>query len=321
MPLNQSEIDNNSERKPKLYQRKRFILPMLILILACGAIAVYWFVYLRGYVSTDDAYIDSDPVTLSSKILGRISQLTVDEGDSVNSGQLLIQLDDSDLKAQKAQAEANLSLAEQNVPLAEINLQKAQDDFDRSSIQYKDNIISQEQFDHAKKALETARAQSNVARAQVASSRAQIDVIDTQLKNTQIISSINGIVAKKWLMPGDIAQAGQPIFTIYDLENTWVTANFEETKLSLIHPNDVVDVSVDAYPDLHFEGKVILIGAAAASQFSLIPPNNASGNFTKVTQRVPIKISLNKTSLNLGQDKLILLPGMSAEVRIHTNSK
>jgi membrane fusion protein (multidrug efflux system) len=124
------------------------------------------------------------------------------------------------------------------------------------------------------------------------------------------------VVAKRWVLPGDIVQPGQPILTVYDLENLWVTANFEETKLSSIRLNDPAVISVDAYPDIKLEGKVILIGAAAASQFSLIPSNNASGNFTKVTQRVPIKISIEKPLAANKYNRITLLPGMSVQVKI-----
>jgi membrane fusion protein, multidrug efflux system len=211
---------------------------------------------------------------------------------------------------------AGLEYARQNVPLAGINLQRAHDDFERASLQIKDKVITREQFDHTRKALEIASAQNDVALSQVKASQAQLDVIQAQLKNTQILAPISGIVAKKWVMPGDIVQAGQPIFTIYDLKNVWITANFEETKIASIYPGAPVRISVDAYPGRDYEGKVLMIGSAAASQFSLIPPNNASGNFTKITQRIPVKISLinydPKNILGLRR----LLPGMSVVVKV-----
>jgi membrane fusion protein (multidrug efflux system) len=117
-------------------------------------------------------------------------------------------------------------------------------------------------------------------------------------------------------MAGDVVQPGQPIFSIYDLQHLWVTANFEETKLASIRLNDPVEISVDAYPDSHFEGRVIQLGANTASQFSLIPPNNASGNFTKVTQRVPVKISIEDKESSSHSRSSQLLPGMSVEVKV-----
>ncbi len=300
----------------KLHRKKRVLIPTLVMLLIAIMVVVYWLKYIRGYVSTDDAVIDSDALTVSSKILGRIVTLNADEGDSVKAGELLVKIDDSDLKAQESQAKASLEYVQQNVPVANIALDRAKDDFERASMQYNDHVITREQFDHARKALEMAQAQQAVAQSQVKASQAQLAVIETQLSNTTITAAAPGVVAKKWVVPGDIVQPGQPIFTLYDLSNVWVTANFEETKLASIHPGDAVEITVDAFPDHTLTGKVELIGAAAASQFSLIPPNNASGNFTKVTQRVPVKILIDQPNRNDPGRPLILRPGMSVEVRI-----
>jgi membrane fusion protein, multidrug efflux system len=302
----------------KWYRKKSIVIPILLLILGAAAITAYWYLELRGFISTDDAYIDGDRVSLSAKMLGRIAQLAVDEGDTVQPGQRLVQLDDADLRAQEAQAQANLDYARQNVNLATVNLQRAQDDFQRAAVQIKDHIIPQEQYDHAQKALEVARAQHGIVLAQVQTANAQLRMVQTQLENTHITAPFAGVVARRWVIAGDVVQPGQPIYTIYDVNNIWVTANFEETKIFSIHPGDPVEISVDAYSGQTVNGKVILIGAAAASQFSLIPPNTASGNFTKVTQRVPVKISITNRSIINGKDPALLLPGMSVEVKVRT---
>jgi membrane fusion protein (multidrug efflux system) len=303
-------------RRTGMHRSKRVLIPLFLMLVMSALVVYYWYNYLRGYVATDDAVIDCDAVTISSKILGRIVTLNADEGDSVKAGQLLVQLDDSDLKAQEAQAQATLDYVQQSVTVAEIALDRARDDFNRASMQFDDHVVTREQFDHARKALEMAQAQQTVALSQVKASQAQLAVIATQLTNTNIVAAASGVVARKWVVVGDIAQAGQPIFTLYNLSDVWVTANFEETKLASIHPGDSVQVSVDAYPGREFSGRVVLIGAAAASQFSLIPPNNASGNFTKVTQRVPVKIAFGSVSTNASGERATLLPGMSVEVKI-----
>ncbi|SYZ72571.1 Secretion protein HlyD family protein [Candidatus Zixiibacteriota bacterium] len=307
------EANNNNVPKKKFYSRKRFLIPTFIFLLLAGVVVGYWYLFLKGYVGTDDAYIDGDPVTISPKILGRITMLAADEGDTVASGEVLVNLDDSDLKAQEAELGANLELTRKNLPVAGINLDKAKDDFSRASMQFNSNVITKEQFDHARKALELAEAQYAVARSQITASEARLAVIETQLKNTKIISPTLGVVAKKWSVVGDIVQPGQPIFTLYDLKNIWITANFEETKIGVIAPGTPVEISVDSYPDRKFTGKVLLIGAATASQFSLIPPDNASGNFTKVTQRIPVKISIEQPANDAPAS---LLPGMSVVVKI-----
>ena len=297
------------------------IIPVVLLVVAAVAALAYWYTYRRGYVSTNDAYIDGNPVTISSKMLGRLAQLTVGTGDAVQAGQLLVQLDDSDLRAQETQATAALAFVEQSVALAKIGVDRARDDFQRAQLQYRDNVITREQYDHARQALEMAEAQYKVALSQVNTSKAQLGVVETQIRNTQIASPISGVVAKKWARPGEIVQPGQPIFTLYDLGDIWITANLEETKLAKIDLNDQVRISIDAYPGREFTGRVLLVGAAAASQFSLIPANNASGNFTKVTQRVPVKISIERPGEEAASSRASLLPGMSTVVRVRVGSK
>jgi membrane fusion protein (multidrug efflux system) len=311
-----SEVKGQQPPKAERRRRKRLLIPVLLLVVAAAVVVFYWYEFLRGYVGTDDAVIDSDAVTISSKILGRIALLHADEGDSVAAGELLVQIDDSDLRAQEAQARANLDYVQQNVQVTQITLEQARDDFYRDSVQFQSNVITRQQFDHARQALDMARAQQAVALSHVKAAQAQLAVIETQLDNTRISASVSGVVARKWVVLGDIVQPGQPIFTLFDLHDVWVTANFEETKLARIRPGDFVEISVDAIPGRKLPGKVELIGAAAASQFSLIPPNNASGNFTKVTQRVPVKIVFSDLDRDDPGQRTPLLPGMSVEVRI-----
>lgn len=305
--------------------RRRFLIPLGFAVLCAALTVTYWAVYLRGSVSTDDAFVDGDPTSISAKVPGRITLLSSAEGDSVQPGQVLVQLDDTDLRAQVAQAEAALELARQSVGLAQVTLHKAQEDFSRTQAQFQGSIVTQEQLDHARQAVELAEAQVKVSQAQAANAQAQLEVVRTQLQNTRIVAPAGGVIARKWAMPGDIVQPGQPIYTIYDLRDLWVTANFEETKLVSIHLGSPVEIALSAYPHHKLAGKVTLIGAAAASEFSLIPPNNASGNFTKVTQRVAVKIALVDSSPSLlagprpgagSADVLRLIPGMSADVKI-----
>jgi membrane fusion protein (multidrug efflux system) len=316
-----NEGDGVGTEKKRLHRRKRVIIPVAILILVAALVAVYWYAYMRDYASTDDAYVDGDATTISAKMLGRVTLLNAAEGDSVKQGELLVRLDDSDLRAQEAQAKAALDYVRETVPVAKINIDRAQEDFDRASYQFKSKVVTKEQFDHAAKALEAARAQYKVALSQVEASKAQLAVIETQLGNTTITATQSGVVAKKWVVPGDIVQPGQPIFTLYDLGNLWITANFEETKLGAIHPGDPVRVKVDALGGREFAGTVTLLGAAAASRFSLIPPNNASGNFTKVTQRIPVKIKIDAAHSGSGGERLLLVPGMSVEVKVRVEGK
>jgi membrane fusion protein, multidrug efflux system len=317
---NMSKNNNHDESVDSvpLFRKKTVVIPALIILIAAAA-GIYWYIGQMGYVSTDDAFIDGDKLSVSSKILGRITNLTVDEGDTVKQGQLLVELSSSDLQAQQDQAKANLNLAKESINLAQVNLAKAQDDFNRAEQQYKDKIIPKEQFDHAQKALEAAKAELSIDEAKIKTYEAQLNVIKTDFENTSIYSPMEGVIGKKWALKGDVVQPGQPIFTMFDLKNLWVTADLEETKLSSIHVGDKAEISVDAYPDQNFVGNIYQLGSNTASEFSLIPPSNASGNFTKVTQRVPVKISISPVNAEGQPDPsnhIKLLPGMSVEIKV-----
>jgi len=306
---------NESIENVPLYRKRRVIIPVTVIILAALFGAWYWYVNLREFISTDDAYVDQDRVSISSKILGRVSSLTVDEGDTVRQGEILVHLDDTDVLAQKEQAVASLRFSEASVGLAKVNLTRAQDDFTRAENQFKNSVITKEQYDHAGSTLEAARAEYSIALSRIGTAKAQVGVVQAQLENCTIASPVDGKVAKRWVLRGDVVQPGQPIFSVYDRKDTWVTANLEETNLQAVRLNQPVTIAVDGYSGRTYSGKVFEIGSSTAAQFSLIPPNNASGNFTKITQRVPIKISITEERA-AGEQPVELLPGMSVEVRI-----
>ena len=315
-PANSQEDGDQSIDSIPLYKNFKLVIPLFVVILG-GAIAAYfWYMGTREYVTTDDAFIDANRVAVSTKILGRIDTLAASEGDTVHAGQVLVRLDDIDLRAQQIQARTSLALAQENIGLANVSLQRAETDFKRAAAQMKDNIITKEQYDHAQSELESAKARYSISIAQSNAAKAQMGIIETQLRNTIITSPMNGVVSKRWALPGDVVSPGQPVFTVYDLQNIWVTANLEETSIGILRSTDKVEISVDAYPDVKFSGQVLQIGTNTASQFSLIPPNNASGNFTKVTQRVPVKISIKPTDGQKEKSHVELLPGMSVEVKV-----
>jgi membrane fusion protein, multidrug efflux system len=322
----------------------KIYIPLVIVLAIVMAGAVYWYVDYSRYIKTDDALITSDVITVSPKIMGRISKIYAEEGDSVKNGELLVELDSTDLLAQrqqtisnrlqaqagKAQAEAKYQYDIKSTDVLKINVDRAKEDFDRAKEQYNGGVLSREQFDHLQKAYETAQAQYAAAQAQtlvsktqiqfaetsIASSQAQIDVINTQLKNTRLYAPANGLVAKRWLLPGDIASPGQSIFTINNNTRFWVMVYLEETKMGELHTGQPVKIKIDMYPDVTFTGKIFMIGSTTASQFSLIPPSNASGNFTKVTQRVPLKISIDEVETGEKLSSFRMMTGMSAVVKI-----
>ncbi len=297
-----------------MYRKRRVVIPFALLVIAGLGFTWYWYTNLRDFVSSDDAYIDANRVSISSKILGRIAKLNADEGDSVTAGEVLVQLDDADLRAQMEQADAALTFSQESVKLAKVNLSRAQDDFARAEQQFKDAVITREQYDHSRHALDAARAELSIALSRVGTARAQVGVVRTQLDNCVIASPVAGKIARRWLLPGDVAQPGQPVFSVYDRSQIWVTANLEENDLHDVRVGEDVSINVDTYPGHRFDGKVFQIGSSTAAQFSIIPPNNASGNFTKVTQRVPVKISIAEQ--DNPDPPAVLLPGMSVEVKV-----
>jgi membrane fusion protein (multidrug efflux system) len=277
-------------------------------------------------------------------MLGRISAVFAEEGDAVNKGMLLAALDSTDLIAQKYQAIALKSQAisalnqseikyrsdQKGIRILEISLERAENDLKRADSQKLGGVITQEQYDHIRTSYETAkaqlessnallavsRAQINTASAAVQSADAQVKVIEAQIRNTRLYSPIDGIVAKRWLLPGDVISPGQSVFTLTDNTEKWIVAYLEETKIGEVHMGQDVKFTIDAFPGVQFFGKVFLTGSSTASVFSLIPPSNASGNFTKVTQRIPVRISIDRTENGEDLSGFNILSGMSSVVKI-----
>jgi membrane fusion protein (multidrug efflux system) len=280
----------------------------------CVVLALMWWQSHRHhYVWTNDAYLDGYQISISADINARIITLYVDEGDIVKEGQLLCQLDESIYNSQKIDAETAVNLLQQQVILKQVQKDKLRDIYNVALQEYENEIISFIDFDKIEKDYLIAEADYKVAIADVENGLAKLGVIEEYLRHTKVVAPRDGAIAKRWVVAGDAVQFGQPLFVLTDTQNIWVTANFEETKLEHIQSGDPVQIHVDAYPDLTFLGSVYVVRASAAGQFSLIPPNNATGNFTKVVQRIPVKILLD---IPKSQNPLYLYPGMSVEVDI-----
>ena len=312
-----SDATNVEPPNPKKAGRGRIAI---IIVLLAAAVGAYFLFATGGSQSTDDAAIRGNQIVLSAQALGQITMLNVEEQDHVAKGQVLVKLDDLTLKAQESQTIANKEFAAQNVDLAQVKLVQAQSDLDRATAQLKAKIIPQEQYDHLAAAYSSAQTQCKIALAQQKMAEAQYVTVETNLAHMTIASPIDGVVAKKWTMPGNIVQPAQPIYTLYDLKNLWVEANFKETQIRHLRPGDSATIEVDAFPGSRFTGKIESIGTATASEFALIPPDNATGNFTKVTQRVPVKIVFAASGAPGAADP-VLVPGLSAEVRVVTGAR
>lgn len=308
-----SEGDQPIEDVPA-YKRKRVVIPLLIAVALVATGTYFWAVDAMRYVSTNDSQVDGDRITVSSRFLGRIVALKAQDADTVRSGDTLVILDNTDLRLQEQKAQAMVTVQTRAAGIAQAQLAKTQDDFERAKVQFARNLISREQYDHALRAQEQAQAQHQLSLSQIASARMDLAIIGNQLANTVILATETGVVAKHWVQPGDVVSPGQAIYTTFSTKKLWVSAYFEETKLRRIKVGAPVEISADAYPDEKYEGVVAWIGASTAAQFSIIPPSNASGNFTKITQRVPVRIELKRAA---SHRPLIL--GLSVSVNVLTH--
>jgi membrane fusion protein (multidrug efflux system) len=284
-------------------------LGTLCLALIGGAV---WLLTFFPYARTNDALLDGYKVAVSPDLVtARIIKLHVDEGDVVKKGDLLVELDDTILQSQKVEAEAKIVALQATVMLEKYHFEKVRNDFERAKKGFDEGVTTAQQLDHAQKNYAMAKSKLEFSEADLELSVRELGVIVTKLEHTKIWASINGVIVKRWMWEGDVPSPGQAIFSLYDLDSTWVLANLEETKMQHVKLGDTVEIHIDAYPRRVFFGKIFVIKGAAASEFSLIPQDNATGNYTKVAQRIPLKISIDRSP-----DTPYLFPGLSAEVKI-----
>jgi len=228
---------------------------------------------------------------------------------------------------------ANSAAVKAQVASAAARLDKVEKDYQRYANLVKDGSVTQQQFDQAKSDLQVAQAGYNAASEkykaameQVNTTRSQLKVTNTgvtekaadvdyaklQLSYTRITAPASGIVSKKNVQIGQLIQAGQTLFSIINDNSVFITANFKETQLDKIRAGQKVNIEVDAYPDLKLQGTVYNFSPATGAKFSLLPPDNATGNYVKVVQRVPVKIKINANK----EDMEKLRPGMSVNVSV-----
>jgi len=292
----------------------------------------WWFA--RSHVSTDNAQVDGHIIPILPKVGGFVSEVRVRENQEVKAGDTLVVLDDRDFRSRLAQTEADLAAllatvssrtrvgqAEAAVAQAQANALKAHADLARMEPLALQDIVSAQQLDAARAATAAADAQLASAQAalvgadaRVAASRASRDQAALQLSYTRITVPANGVVSKKTAEVGQLVQPGQPLMAVVPLQDVWVVANLKETETADVTPGDLAEITVDAYPGRHFRGTVESLSPATGAKFSLLPPDNATGNFTKVVQRIPVRVRLAGPA----DPAHPLRPGMSAVVTIQT---
>jgi membrane fusion protein (multidrug efflux system) len=349
-----SRLENAVLPPPMRRHRGKIYLGLVIGLLLLAAGIFYYLIFLAPYVSTDDAFIDGYVTMISSRVPGQIATMLVTDNELVKAGDALAEIDPRDYQAKVAQAqadlaaarsasgqaraqvkvsEAKLAQAQAAVVAAEAENRRATNDLARYE-SVASRAISQSALDAAQAEareaaahLEAAGSLAAAADAEVALSRAGVDTANAavqqaatkldeaelNLSYTKIVAPRGGRVTARTVQLGNYVQPGQALLTLVPPE-MWVVANLKETQLSRVRRGQPVTLRLDAYPGREFKGTVDSLQAGTGARFSLLPPENAVGNYIKVVQRVPVKITFNEP---LPAD-LDMAPGMSVvpEVRV-----
>jgi membrane fusion protein (multidrug efflux system) len=270
---------------------------------------VVWWLIARNYETTDDAFIDTHIIHLSPQVAGRIARIYVTDNQLVRKGQPLVEIDSADYtarfaqaQAQKAQAETQYHQAIANAEGAKAQAVNATRDLERYRYLARLNAaaVAQQQIDQARAAARNATAARDAAEAQIAGAQAAIKVAQAQVAAAQlnlgyahIVAPAEGHIAQRSAAVGDYVAPGQDLMAIVPLR-LWVTANYKETQLANMRAGQPVTVSIDACSGADIRGHVDSIQRGAGQAFAILPPQNATGNYVKVVQRVPVKIVLDR---------------------------
>ena len=325
--------------------RKKFIL--LGSAIAIAGIGVYLYHgHAQRYPSTDNAYVGAGAVHVAPQVSGVIERLLITNQQSVHKDDLLYAIERrpyelaleqtqahlAEAQLQVAQDSAAVNSAEAAVHRAEVLLRNAREHADRSATLRRTDLLSRQQAEDDEASYHAAEANLAVAKAQLAeaqhklgkpgednaavrAARAAMEKAQWDLDHTEVHAPCSGAIAELGLQPGDSVQTGQPGFALICNDRYWVDANFKETELERIRIGQPVDVAVDMYPGHVFHGNVQSISGATGVAFSLLPPENATGNWVKVTQRVPVRVRITDPT-----PELPLRVGTSAVVTIDTTA-
>lgn len=338
-----TEVATTPDRPKSRWRRWALMLSVPLIIAAVGA---YFWLNSGKTATTDNAYVQQDRVALTADVGGKIIDVRVRENDHVKAGDVLFRIDPSSYELQLAQAQAALAQAETDIrtlgasvssnagaiAAARDSVTYAQQNFDRHNALMARGFDTRANLDAARHQLEQARAQlisaqaaADVDRAklsasgaaggenaQIAAARAQIAAARLALQRTTIVAPADGVVTRTDnLQVGQMATPGLPMMTLVTATRApWIEANFKETDLKRMVPGLPATIRIDAYPDVTLRGHVDSIGAGTGSEFSVLPAQNANGNWVKVTQRVPVRIVLDEPASRP------LLAGLSAEVEV-----
>ncbi|MEO7494596.1 MAG: HlyD family efflux transporter periplasmic adaptor subunit [Massilia sp.] len=347
--MNATTDTTNDGPTPK--KRKKALLAVSALFILAGAAYGAWYLIVGATkVDTDNAYVGGNLVTLSSQVAGSVVDIAADETQMVKAGAELVRLDPTDAQVALSQAEARLGAAvrqqrERFLNLDQLNatiterrvaLAAAKADLARRQPLVAEQIVSGEDIAHARRAVDTANAQLNVALTQLASAkttlagvtpamnpsvqaaRADYTAAWLAVRRNTVVAPVSGYVAKRSVQVGSRITPGAPLLSIVPLEQLWVDANYKESELKDIRVGQPATVEADMYGSkVEFHGRVLGLSAGTGSAFSLLPAQNASGNWIKVVQRLPVRIALDPKELAAHP----LRVGLSATVSIDITGK
>jgi membrane fusion protein, multidrug efflux system len=333
-------------------KRSRALL-IVAAVFVFGALAwfLFWFFVLSTRETTDNAYVGGNQVALSSQVSGTVVAILTDDTQHVDAGQVLVKLDGTDADVRLRQSSSALaqavrevrqqtdsvSSADATVAAREVDLRKAEADLKRHLPLVAAQAESAEVVQHMRDSVAQAQAALDAAKAQANASRAAVEGTDTAnnpsvlqaranfraawvaAQRNTIVSPVTGYVAQRSVQLGSSITPGQQLMTIIPLHNLWIDANFKENQLRHVRIGQSVKITTDIYGGgVEYHGKVIGLGAGTGSVFSLLPAQNATGNWIKVVQRVPVRIALDNDEL----DKHPLRVGLSTDVTVDiTNDK
>ncbi|MEA9389076.1 efflux RND transporter periplasmic adaptor subunit [Acerihabitans sp. TG2] len=323
---------------------------LAVIIIAAIAFGIYYWLYGRFFESTDDAYVTGNLVQITPRVAGTVTAITADDGDFVQKGQVLVRLDPSDTMVNQENAEANLAKIVRQVrglysnvdnykamvAASKIQLQQAKEDYQRRANLARDGAISQEELSHSRDALTSAQTSLTSSKQQLdttfalvddttISSHPDVQIAAAQLRQAYLdnvrstmVAPVSGYVAKRSVQVGSRVQPGSALMAVVPLDQIWIDANFKETQLLDMRIGQPVEISADLYGGaVTYHGKVESLGVGTGSAFSLLPAQNASGNWIKIVQRLPVRISLDPDSL----DKFPLRIGLSTNVTVNLHNQ
>jgi membrane fusion protein (multidrug efflux system) len=311
-------------------RRRAFVAFALVLAAIAVGWGVYWVVEKRNVQSTDDAYVAGDVIALTSEAAGTVNAVHADDTQNVAAGDLLVELDTADARVAVATAEAALARAARDVAALhsqrtqlgadlhtrQLALERAARDLARREPLRADGAVSAEEVAHAADAVAEQRSSVAAASAQLGAVDAQIAgttvathprVLEAAaalrgavlaLHRTRVVAPVAGVIAKRGVQIGQRVAPGTPLLAIVSLREAWVDANFKEVQLARIRIGQPATVHADVYgSDVTFHGRVAGLGAGSGSAFALLPAQNASGNWIKIVQRLPVRIALDPAEL------------------------